>query len=245
MYKWKDYVKRHKPVTDCGELKVPVISGMLNRKSKHQRRAMLSEVGKVQFWKKVGFVARLSLGSAFAVYVTVLTLLPQAQYDALNAWLRGPIKPLISGVAEVQAQEAVNVVREEVKPQPTASPEPVADRAYYVKALHEEAQKAGVRKALVDRLITIVDKCENSRWDAQGKNVNKDGTYDLGAFQINSWWHSQRVAEVYGFGFDRVVTDPDLSTHYVINYILKPQGNTSAWTCDGILVKNGELPVWH
>lgn len=93
------------------------------------------------------------------------------------------------------------------------------------------------KKADLDRFMQIITTCENSTLDPKRVNVNKNGAgYDLGVAQVNSLWHSKRVQEMFGEGFDSAMGDSAKNILYA-GYIYQTQGGFQAWSCERIVPK--------
>ena len=91
--------------------------------------------------------------------------------------------------------------------------ETIEDIKEYVR---NEAKKAGLNSKEVEAIIN----CE-SRWDPQAKGHNKNGSYDLGLWQINSIHKNITDAEKL---------DYKTATKWAIEKRLR-DGNWSAWYC--------------
>ena len=91
--------------------------------------------------------------------------------------------------------------------------ETIEDIKEYVR---NEAKKAGLNPREVEAIIN----CE-SRWDPQAKGHNKNGSYDLGLWQINSIHKNITDAEKL---------DYKTATKWAIEKRLR-DGNWSAWYC--------------
>jgi len=148
--------------------------------------------------------------------------------------LRPVVKQNLLTVKEAHAEEPT-VAQVSAKIAPTAT-----GKEYYSNAIRQEAQKAGVKPQLAERLIALIDKCENSSWNPEAVNTaNRNGSRDVGIAQINSI-HAERIFNVYQMSFDEAMKDGDRNIHYAIHHIVKPQGNLSAWACDRLLDSNNE-----
>ncbi len=86
-------------------------------------------------------------------------------------------------------------------------------------------------KPAADRYKAIVTQCENSSRDPKKVHLNSDGSVDLGVSQINSFWQSQRVQQIFGEDFYTAMSDSVKNMVYAA-LIYKDQHNFSAWSCD-------------
>jgi hypothetical protein len=86
-------------------------------------------------------------------------------------------------------------------------------------------------KPAADRYKAIVTQCENSPRDPKKVHLNSDGSIDLGVSQINSYWQSKRVQQIFGEDFYTAMSDSVKNMVYAA-LIYKDQHNFSAWSCD-------------
>jgi hypothetical protein len=260
---WNTYMDLHRPV-ESGKVKKKVVAGMMKGKTRNQKLRLKQEVEDRLFWQRMSIRGLQVVGTITLTIFMYLTFAPESLVEIHAQEIKKSIaqigkpnygtykineipKPLLSAVGTREVGEVQ--AAPEPTPEPTPTPEPVKDKAYYMEAIREEAKKAGVKPALAERLIVLIDKCENSRWDPKATHDNRkeDGTVwstDYGITMINDYWHAGRVEEVYGLPYKQVLTDGELSVHYAVHYILKPQQNASAWACDEKLTREGVLKPW-
>jgi hypothetical protein len=94
-------------------------------------------------------------------------------------------------------------------------------REKYQAIIKAVAQEKGFEDT--DALLRLAH-CE-SRFDASAKHVNKDGSEDLGLFQINKYWHVDRGKSIT---VDEAF-NPYVATEWTINKI--KAGGVDMWAC--------------
>lgn len=233
---------------------VKVLAGKCKGKSKATKRRYKAKIEDHKFNQAFGVWTTRIAGIVILTWMMVAVFTTPEQYDTLSQVVSDRFKNLTApyGVTYKRVEQPKELLKGFVEvapvkaeepqatPTPTVAPvvqEPVKDKAYYMGAIREEAQKAGVKKELSERLILLIDKCENGRWDPKAKHDNRkeDGTVwstDYGITMVNDYWHAGRVESIYGLPYKQVLTDGDLNIHYAIHYIVKPQGHLNAWACN-------------
>jgi soluble lytic murein transglycosylase-like protein len=98
-------------------------------------------------------------------------------------------------------------------------------------------EQAGTRYGVSPSLLSAISRVE-SNGNPQARNVNRDGSEDLGHMQINSRW--LRVLSTYGI--DRqTLLDPCLNTH-VGAWILAQNIKTHGYRWEAIGAYNARSP---
>jgi hypothetical protein len=126
-----------------------------------------------------------------------------------------------TAIRVTEAWKNVTIGKVEDLPEPTAE-----DIRTYVLA---EVKRAGLNAREVEAIIS----CE-SRWDDQAKGYNRNGSYDLGLWQINS---------IHKNISDGEKLDYKAATKWAIAKRLE-DGNWSAWYCARRIAKAQPSSEW-
>lgn len=61
-------------------------------------------------------------------------------------------------------------------------------------------------------------------------NQDESRSKDYGIFQINDYWHRDRVESIYNMPFEEAMKDCFKNIDYAFNYVYTSRGNWSAWS---------------
>lgn len=150
---------------------------------------------------------------------------------------------------KAEAVEPVKNENQELKKQLEEKKQVIAEQEQTIAIQEKQLMKQAPVRLSDDSLNKLIDSlfpkgasdrfrailgCENATHDPKRINRNKDGSYDLGISQINSYWHKARVEKMFGQSFDEAMSDPVKNVTYA-SILYKEHKNFSPWVCDKLI----------